>query len=220
MPVRRRDYDRGVKKFLKGLGWTVGSIAVLLILARLIFFKVWRVPTDESVDASVRPTLEGGDLVLVLHAGTREVGDIVRCPHPETPTRWVVGRIYGVASDRVSVEGSFVQVNGRKYRTVESCVEDHVAYTGPGGVQRKLGCQRVDFAGGWHFIATADNGDVSTETTVGADKLYLVSDNRTDFFDSRDFGTVPASTCTEKVFFRLWTKEGFFSSRRRFEYLH
>lgn len=218
--MRQRDYDRGVKKFLKGLGWTAGSIAVLLILARLIFFKVWRVPTDESVDASVRPTLEGGDLVLVLHAGTREVGDVVRCPHPETPTRWIVGRIYGVAGDRVHVEGSFVEVNGRRYRTVESCVDDRVVFTGPGGVKRELACQRVDFAGGWHFIAMADNSDVSNETTVGADKLYLVSDNRNDFFDSRDFGTVAANTCTEKVFFRLWSKEGFFSSRRRFEYLH
>ena len=118
----------------------------------------------------------------------------------------------GPLAPGLDVDGLEVADPGKTY--------DRVVYTGPGGVKREIGCQRVDFAGGWHFIALADNYDASTETTVGADKLYLVSDNRMDFFDSRDFGTVAANTCTEKVFFRLWSKEGFFSSHRRFEYLH
>jgi hypothetical protein len=34
-------------------------------------------------------------------------------------------------------------------------------------------------------------------------------------FDSRHFGTVDRRTCTEKVFFRLVSKDGFFDAANR-----
>lgn len=208
-----------MRKFLKGLAWVVGILAVIVGLGRLLLFRVWRVPEDPMMAASLAPTLEAGDLVLVLFRGERVVGDLVRCPHPEEPTRWISGRITGIAGDRVLVDGGFVQVNGRKYRTTEACVENHLEVTGLGGVKNTLSCSRVEFAGGWHFIAMPLDGAVSNESTVGAGRYYLVSDNRNDSFDSRDFGTVPAETCTEKIVFRLWGKNGFFDDERRFEYV-
>ncbi|NUP09473.1 MAG: signal peptidase I [Polyangiaceae bacterium] len=210
-----------MRKFLKGLAWVAGVIAVIVIVARIFFVKPWRIPDDAPLNASIAPTLESGDLVLVLFSGTREAGDLVRCAHPEEPTRWIVGRIHGNGGDKVMVEGQFATINGRKYRTTEACLHDHYDVVAPGGVKKTLSCNRVDFGGGWHYILWQAGSEVSpsNETLVGPDRYYLVSDNRTDSWDSRDYGTVPANTCTDKVLFRLWGKGGFFDSDRRFEYL-
>lgn len=209
-----------MRTYFKVLAWIVGVIAVISIVARIFFVKVWRIPNDEVLAASIEPTLSAGDLVLVLHSGTREAGDLVRCPHPEESTRWIIGRYVAGANDRVLVDSGFVQINGRKYRTTEACLQDTYEIVGQGGVKETLSCTRVDFGGGWHFILTKPGEmDTSNETTVGSGRIYLVSDNRYMYWDSRDFGTVPQETCTEKVLFRLWSKEGFFSSERRFEYL-
>ena len=209
-----------MRSFLKGLAWFAGVIVVLMIAARIFFVKAWRIPDDPTLSASVAPSIASGDLVLVLFRGQREVGDLVRCAHPEDHSRWIVGRIVGVQGDRVKVGTMFVEVNGRKYRTTEACVQQHYDITGPGGVENTLSCNRVDFAGSWHFILSkGGEGRESNEVTVGPGRYYLVSDNRYDYWDSRDFGTVPAETCTEKVLFRLWGKEGFFGSESRFDYL-
>ncbi|MBK6512613.1 MAG: signal peptidase I [Polyangiaceae bacterium] len=209
-----------MRTYLKFLAWVTGILVVISIIARIFFVKPWRIPDDEVLGASIEPTLSRGDLVLVLHSGTREAGDLVRCPHPEQASRWVIGRFVGSSSDRVMLDSGFVQINGRKYRTTESCLQDHYEIQGPGGVKETLSCARVDFGGGWHFILLKPGElETSNETTVGAGRIYLVSDNRYFGFDSRDFGTVAQDTCKEKVLFRLWSKEGFFSSNRRFDYI-
>ena len=84
-----------MRKFLKGLGWVVGVLAVLVLGARLLLLRTWTVPNDATLTASLAPTLREGDVVLLLFRGEREAGDLVRCPHPEGG-RWVAGRIVGV----------------------------------------------------------------------------------------------------------------------------
>ncbi len=207
-----------MRRFLKGLGWTIGILAVLVGLARLFLFRVWTVPSDPSVVVSIAPTLEEGDVVLLLTRGDREAGDLVRCPHP-SESRWLVGRIAGTAGDKVVVAGNFVQINGRKYRTTDACLEEKVHVTTAAGKGEDLSCQRVDFGGDWHYILMGPDAEDSDEKTVGPDSVFLVSDNRNDFFDSRDFGDLPASSCQDKIVFRLWGKEGFFQSKHRFDYI-
>jgi len=210
-----------VRKFLKGLAWVVGVLGVLVLLARLLLFKVWTIPSDPALAASLAPTLNAGDVVLVLTRGDREAGDLVRCPHPTESGRWIIGRIYASAGDRVKIDRDYVTVNGRTYRTTESCKEDKVHVVGANGAANDLACVRLDFAGGWHFIASGGAEDDSSmqEKVVGPDRLFLVSDNRHDYFDSRDYGDVYANGCTEQIVFRLWGKEGFFDTSTRFEYI-
>lgn len=207
-----------MRRFLKGLAWTVGIIAVLLGLARLLLFKVWTVPSDSSLVLSIAPTLSEGDVVLLLTRGDRDAGDLVRCSHP-SESRWLIARIAGTAGDKVKVAGNYVQINGRKYRTTDSCAEDKIHVTTASGKGEDLTCQRVEFGGDWHFIAVGRDTEESDEKTVGSDRVFLVSDNRNDYFDSRDYGDLMASACQEKVVFRLWGKEGFFQSKHRFEYI-
>jgi signal peptidase I len=53
--------------------------------------------------------------------------------------------------------------------------------------------------------------------TVKPGQFFLVSDNRQFPLDSRDFGPVDASTCTETIVFRLWGPGGYFNPNRRFD---
>jgi hypothetical protein len=57
------------------------------------------------------------------------------------------------------------------------------------------------------------------DTTVEDGKVFLVSDNRLLPYDSRDFGQVDRSTCTETVVFRLVSAEGFFDAASRFTFI-
>lgn len=198
----------------------VGILGVLTLLLRLLLFKVWTIPDDPILDASLAPSVAAGDVVLVLTRGDRGVGDLVRCTDPEDAQRWVVGRIYGVEGDRVSVAQGTVTVNGHRNSTQESCVENQVTTIDPrSGAPAKLSCSRVELAGGWHFIALGPETGVETprEHLVGPGRYYLISDNRNNHEDSRDFGAVLKETCIDRISFRLWGKGGFGDSARRFD---
>lgn len=210
-----------MRKSVKFLLWFGGFIVVAMIVGYAMGLRFWTVPDDPYLGASMEPTLSAGDMVIVLKSGERSASDLVRCRDPEDAQRWVVGRIYGQANDKVKIEGGFATVNGKRYRTNEACAESQVDTIDPStGVAKKLSCSRIEFAGGWHMVAIGEGLDTSpSEHTVGAGRYYLVSDNRVYHDDSRDFGAVQAETCDGKLLFRLWGKEGFVGSRRRFTYV-
>lgn len=210
-----------MRKFLKFIAWTTGIIAVVAIVLRATVLRVWTIPDDKILGASIQPTLAAGDVVLVWTRGDREANDLVRCTDPEDPQRWVMGRIYGSQGDTVSVENGIVTVNGRKYATSEACVKDAVEIEDPvSGATKNLKCARVEFAGGWHFIGSGPDASGRDEPhKVGPGRVYLISDNREDHEDSRDYGAVDAATCRDKVVMRLWGKKGFFDDSRRFDYI-
>jgi signal peptidase I len=208
-----------VRKFVKFVVWTAGLVAILLVVARLAGLRLWTVPKDPFLSASVAPTLAGGDVVVVLTSGTRGFGELVRCADPEDPQRWVVGRIYGLSGDKVSVVGSPI-VNGKRYGTVDACSEDSVEYAHPKtGAKQPLGCRRVEMAGGWHKVGVGEDADDLAEKVVGAGRVFLLSDNRVAHDDSRDFGSVMADTCSGVILFRLWGEGGLSDSKTRFEYI-
>ena len=203
------------------MAWVAGVFAVLAIIARFTFLKVWTVPDDRVLSASLAPNLAAGDVVVVLYRGERGIGDLVRCPDPEDAQRWVVGRIIGLGGDRVSIGGNLT-INGKRYDITEACAESTVIVPHPtDGRPVEHTCSRLELAGGWHQTAGALDGprESPREHTVGAGRVFLLSDNRSYHDDSRDFGSVPADTCKEQIFFRLWGKDGFFDEKRRFTYI-
>lgn len=208
-----------MRKAVKFLLWFAGLTVVVMIAGRLMGLRMWTVPDDPFLGASTQPTLSAGDLVLVLESGDRTSGDVVRCRDPEDAQRWVIGRIYGFPGDKVKVEGASVTVGAKRYAASEACAEPEVQTINPStGVAKKLSCSRVEFAGGWHFIATGAGVDGASEHTVGAGRYFLVSDNRVHHDDSRDFGSIPMDTCSGKILFRMWGKDGF-TGRSRFTFI-
>lgn len=208
-----------MRRLLKGLFWVAGVLAIFAVIARIFFVKVWTVPEDAVLNASMAPTLSSGDVVIVLTRGDRSFGDLVRCTDPEDGQRWVVGRISGDAGDTVSVnDRGTLTVNGRRYDTQESCKDGTYTVAHPlTGHTETLECGRVEIADSWHMRGLVPGKPITPyEHKVGEGRVFLLSDDRTFHDDSRDFGAVPKDTCKDMIAFRLWSKEGFTDSEHRF----
>ncbi|MEJ7733572.1 MAG: signal peptidase I [Polyangiaceae bacterium] len=209
-------------KLFKALLWTVGIVLVVGVVLRLALFRPWVIPADPVLAASIAPTLAGGDRVLVLIRGTPGFGDLVRCPDPEEPTRWVVGRIVGVGGDKVVVEEDQLTVNNTRYLGESACAERKTKVIHPfTGSELDLYCDIVTMGGGWHYRGT---GAGPKQSRVAVDvpdgKVYLLSDNRGLHDDSRDFGVVEQSTCKEQIVLRLTSKAGWLDDKQRMTFIH
>lgn len=192
--------------------WCALIIGVVVGIARLGFLRWWRVPDDDPwLEASVAPTLRPGDLVLLWRFTPPSFGDLVLCPEPDAPERVVVGRLLGEEGDALRVKGERVRVNDDQAETERSCGEFEV----DDPTSRKTVTQRCQVevvAGHAHQRGSVLRGkpeprEVDVEVPEG--KLFLISDNRLYPYDSRDYGPVDRSACTETVFFRLVSRNGF-----------
>ena len=212
-------------KAFKGLLWFVGIVGALVIGLRLLAFKVWRVPADPVLAASVAPTLKAGDVVLVFTRGTPGFGDLVRCPDPEESQRFVVGRIGGLPGDTVGFDGSYVNVNNKIYRSGSSCdAKDKGTVKHPSTQQElELKCDLIDMGSGTHKLGRVDAGEGNPlpaavdKVTVQANHVYLESDGRDLHDDSRDFGTLPQAACKERIVFRFWSGLGWGDADHRLD---
>jgi len=207
-------------KVLRFLLWGGGVAALLIGAGRLLLFEPWTIPHDPFLAASIAPTLRAGDTVLVLTVGQGGFGDLVRCPDPDNPGDFVVGRIVGLGGDVVEVQGRSLRVNDTRYNATEACKEPTFFVEHPdSGSRMEMQCARVELGGGWHFRGQAVKYDQGNDQTkqVGQGKVYLLSDNRDFHDDSRDFGTLPEESCAQRVVFRLWGAGGWKDSERRMD---
>jgi signal peptidase I len=211
-----------MEKALKFLLWTLGIFILVAGIGRAFFFETWVVPEGSWIAASTAPTLAGGDLVLVSTIGQPDFGELARCTDPEDPSYHVVGRIAGTGGDLVELRGPILSVNGKRYVANEACKEAQFTVIHPDtGNEVTVNCARIEMGAGWHFRGqmpkAPKNNDVRKK--VGEGKVYLLSDNRDIHDDSRDFGSLPEESCTGRIFFRLWGKEGWMGSESRLTYI-
>lgn len=206
---------------LRFLLWTALVLGVIGAFLHLTVLRVWRVPMNDPVlQASLAPTLEPGDLVLLWRLTEPTFGDLVLCPEPDYPERVVVGRVFGEGNDVVEFRKGSPRVNGEGFQIERQCTPDEFALSHPDD-ESKVVTQRCV----WEAMAnrvhmtgsTASHGEPRDweETEVPPGQLYLVSDNRLFPYDSRDYGTVPRDSCRETVVFRLVSSEGWGDSDAR-----
>lgn len=211
-----------MEKFLRRLFWVVATLAVIVGVARALFLNAWTIPDDPRFGASIAPSLAAGDTVLLLTRGTPGFGDLVRCADPDDATKFVIGRIAGVAGDEVKTQGRELFVNGKRYDSEMVCAQTEFTVIHPtSGSPVQIVCDQVDMGGRLHLRGhSAKAGAFTpTRTSVGVGMVFLLSDDRTYHDDSRDFGTVPLASCKETIFFRLWGHEGFKDEKRRLVYV-
>jgi len=211
-----------VRKLARFLLWAAVVIGGVIGLARLIAIRWWRIPTDDPVlEASIAPSLRGGDLVLLWRATRPRFGDLVVCPEPDAADRMVIGRIVAENGDRVVVRESSVTLNGEQAATERAC--DAFEVVDPNtGAEVKQYCDVETLAGISHMrgsTASLSLPPAPQEREVEAGHVFLLSDNRQYPYDSRDFGTVERSTCREAVVFRLVSLHGYFDQKNRFTFI-
>ena len=211
-----------MRKLGKGLLWVTLALAVLVGIARATVLRSWRIPDDDPwLEASIAPTLRGGDLVLLWRLGKPHFGDLVICPEPNRPDRLVIGRIAAESGDDIQVEGAKVTINGRGAETEHAC--DRFTVTSPTThVDVEQDCSVEAIAGHLHMRGGVQNAGVlpaPVNQKIPDGKQFLLSDNRLLPYDSRDFGLVDPDTCTEMVLFRVVGKQGFFDEKARFTFI-
>jgi signal peptidase I len=208
-----------MQKITRFLVWTLLIVAVCVGILRGVAIRWWRVPEDDPIlEASLAPTLKGGDLVLLWRLTSPNFGDLVVCPDPEADERIVVGRIVGEAGDRVGIKDEEPTLNGKAAHTEHACEDFEVADPSTGQVLKGY-CQIEALSGHSHRRGTIRESRFvgpPIEKEVEEGRAFLLSDNRSFPYDSRDFGTVVRSACKETVVFRIVSREGYFDTEHRF----
>ena len=200
-----------MRKLLRFLVWTALVLGLRVGVARLVAIRWWQVPdNDRYLEASVAPTLRGGDWVLLWRLTKPKFGDLVLCPEPGHEDRLVIGRILAEEGDRIVIDGAQVRRNNKASETEHSCSAFKVAAPDTGAEVEQV-CQVEALGGSTHLRGATTGHQVapkSADQQVAEGQVFLVSDNRLFPYDSRDFGQVPRESCKEFVFFRLIGKNG------------
>ena len=209
-------------KFLNGLFWIAALLAVVVGAARLIAIRWWQIPADDPiVEASIAPTLRGGDWVLLWRATPPRFGALAVCPDPEDDSRVVMGRLIGEEGDQLAIEGERIEINDHAAATETACPAFHVKDPSTGSdVQQP--CDMEAIGGVLHMrggLGGTNRVTLKTSRTVGEGKAFLVSDNRAYPYDSRNFGPVDRATCKETILFRVVGVGGFADEKSRLTYI-
>lgn len=213
-------------RFWRGLLWIAALLVLAGLVVRVVLVDVWTLPDDPKISAAVAPSLAGGDTILYMKRNKPAFGDLVRCTDPDSspnePPKYVVGRVVGLFGDTVDTNGKELSVNGKRYLGEMVCAEEKMTVPHPtSGATVEIWCDQVSIAGHPHLRGSSDKASIvtPTKTIVGQGMVFLLSDDRSYHDDSRDFGTVPADSCTGRIVFRLWGKEGMKDEKRRMTFV-
>jgi signal peptidase I len=201
----------------RAIVWVAVVLAVIVGVARAVALRWWRIPADDPyLEASISPTLRGGDLVILWRLTDPLLSDLVVCPEPAAEdSRIVVGRIVAEGGDTVEIKDGKLSVNGRPMRTESACKERTFAGLDPeSGNEVQQHCDVAEIGASTHMRGNLVSGTPPPNgldaTDINAEQVFLLSDNRQFPYDSRDFGAVDRASCRESIVFRLTSKEGFF----------
>jgi signal peptidase I len=211
-----------MRQFLRIMLWASLIIGALIGVLRYTAIRWWQLPVnDPYFEASVTPTLRGGDWVILWRATAPNYGDLVLCPEPKT-NRPVIGRIVGEQGDHLKIAGASLTVNDGAVPTEGGC--DRFRVQDPSnGVVVEHHCSVEVVASRAHPRGNAPQDalkPLEAEVDVPNGQVFLVSDNREFPWDSREFGSVDRASCTETVVFRLVSKNGFFDVPNRLTLIH
>jgi len=197
----------GARSAPSRLGTIAISVCValgMLLFAALIFARVFIVNNYAIRSASMLPTLQVGDLVLVSKVAYRDAaprrGDVVIVNGPNGES-WIK-RVVGLPGDRIQLKDGVVWLNGRAIPRDK--IDTTAALTGsPASVYREV------LPDGRWFL-TLDIGSTEIDNTrefrAPAGKFFVLGDNRDNSDDSRlSLGYVDATNITGKVIRRYYS---------------
>jgi len=207
---------------LRFLIWVAIFVGVIIGGLRLLVLRwLWLPENDPVFTTSLEPSLGGGDLIILQRLTTPDFGDLILCPEPNYPERYVIARIIGLPGDVLRIRDQMPELNGKAFPFERICNPHTIRYPHPAMPSEEivqecyyeaLASQLVHKVGrvtGHKFTP----GDRSYEVPEG--HFFLVSDNRLFPYDSRDYGVVPIDSCKETVALRLVSKHGWTDVEKR-----
>lgn len=162
------------------LSW-MKSIAAALVIA-LICRQFLFMPTT-VLGASMQPSFEDHDRVLVSKIGEAKRFDVVVFDAPDISGEHYIKRVIGLPGDHLEVKDDTLYVNGEP--TDEPYLE---LETIPGG----------------HLTEEFTLEEKTGHRQVPAGKLFVMGDNRLNSKDSRTFGFISEESVIGKVKLRIY----------------
>jgi len=195
-----RDFTKGLLKFL-------GAVLVIAgVAAAVLYFFFVRVV--EVGHNAMAPTIMIGDRVLVWRGHDFDLGDVVLCPHPAQPGRFVMGRVVARTGQTVEITRGQLVINGQAPdRDLRAAFEFYDAERGE-SYEVDWGVESI-LDHDYTFMSRTRRRPMEMRpATVRGAAVFLLSDNRSyGGEDSRTFGQVNVATCEGEVFMRLTAAE-------------
>lgn len=177
--------------------WIEWVAIVALALLAAFAIKTWLIQAFYIPSASMVPTLQVGDRILVdkvsydLHSIHR--GDIVVFSRPpadnsDPSVNDLVKRVVGLPGDSVSSVNDVLYINGHPQS--ESYLPAGTVTTG--NFSQAPGCQ------------PSPASDANRSCLIPPGEYWVMGDNRGDSKDSRSFGPIKGSLVIGRVVFRVW----------------
>ena len=164
---------------------------VLVALGAVYLIRTFLVQPFLVSGASMAHNFENGDYLLIDELSYRfrapERGEVVVFRYPNDESTFFIKRIVGVPGERVELAGSKVKIFNKEFP--EGFVL-HEAYLPPD-------------------TPTSPRPGKDTVFRLGAGDYFVLGDNRSYSFDSRDWGVLKSRDIVGLVRLRLWPVTGF-----------
>ena len=193
-----------MKGFFKFLLW----LAILLMVAYAV--ASWLlVDFVEIGQNDMAPTLAQGDFFVVYRHATPDVGDVLVCEHPSQPGRPIAGRLVAKAGQRVAIRRGMLVLDGRQLDT-DVPTPSKIHFVDPNNHEQRSLSLRREFRGDdvWTVAVAETRQPLEMSERVVHGGYFLLSDNRSYGFDSRNFGEFDPTMCRGVAFFLLTTGTG------------
>lgn len=182
------------RKRISIVRWTISLIIAVPLLILWILFMKGLLVSSVVISASMSPTLEVGDRVLVW-AGK---------PPPDLRGQIIAFRAPPEGSERVPTgTGAIDSQGGVRYANEELLTKRVIATDGDlvkiKGGEAYLNYDTTPLPG--HDPSSQHDGK---KWTVGTDEMFVIGDNRDNSKDSREYGPVSRSYYVGRVVMRLW----------------
>jgi signal peptidase I len=199
------------------VSWASAIAGVVILVLYVGFFDVWTVPADDPLlAASIAPTLQPGDVVVLTRRTTLDRGNLVRCADPQAIGRYVIARAMARWGDQLDLNDEVVTIDGRTVPRPRACEQAAVTVRNPASNEDVvLGCSTEEYGEAtYSALRSGEHPEPASKVTIETGKWFLVSDDRHIHLDSRDFGQMDSTAC-QHVVFRLIGGGGFFDSKAR-----
>ena len=205
-----------MRTWLKFVAWAAGILGGAALLLYLFVFDVWTIPGDDPMEsASIEPALSAGDVVLLSRHTTVTRGNLLRCPDPQAPGRFVIARAIGTVGEHVEISNEVVTLDGKRLPSPRACDTPTVVLHDPQSDQDvTLHCSIEDFGERDFWALRADPPEPPSKALVESGRWFLVSDDRHIHVDSRDFGQIDTTGCLHIVF-RIEGRAGIGDDKKR-----
>lgn len=159
----------------------IGVIFVVFLLIRQFLF----VPV--SVDgASMEPTLQHEDRLILNKVANVDRFDIVVFPAPDDPEKQYIKRVIGLPGDSIHYEDDVLYINDRPVS------EPYIDFLDEAIPEAES------------FTSDFSLDSVTHTDTVPDDYYFLLGDNRLNSKDSRSFGYIHEEDIIGETNFRIW----------------